>query len=302
MQGRKVLISGASGLIGSAIAASLEAQGWDVHRLVRKNTERPGDVLWNPYKKVAPEIVSGFDVVIHLAGENVFGIWTRAKKQRIRDSRNVSTRNLAEALAAARQKPQLFICASAVGYYGDREDEILDENSAPGTGFLAEGCIEWEAATLSAVEAGIATVNLRFGIVLSRSGGVLEKMVPAFRMGMGATIGNGRQWLSWIHMDDLTGAVEYIIDSSDNNSLRGPVNTVATNPVTNEQFSKMLAATLSRPAFLRVPAFVLRTAMGSAADEMLLASQRVMPTKLAASQYHFKFPDLKDALANLLRK
>jgi hypothetical protein len=298
MKERKVLISGASGLIGSAIVSSFAKQGCDIHRLTRGQTQEKGAIPWDPSQPVAEASVSGFGVVVHLAGENVFGIWTNEKKRRIRDSRNIGTRNLAEALARARQKPQIFICASAIGYYGNRGDEILTEESGPGTGFLAEECREWEAAATPASDAGIRTVNIRVGVVLSRAGGALSKMLPAFRMGFGGKIGTGKQWLSWIHIDDLVAAVAYL---ADHDSMRGPVNVVSPNPVTNAEFTRILARVLSRPAFFRIPEFALRVALGQAAEELLLSGQRVIPARLAASGYSFQFSDLKDAIKDLLQ-
>lgn len=300
MDQRKILISGASGLIGTAVGASLAADGCVISRLIRRNATRKGDVLWNPVQPIAPEKVSGFEVVIHLAGEGVFGVWTREKKRRIHDSRIVGTRNLAEGLARAEQKPRVFICASAIGYYGDRGDEVLREESSSGAGFLAEVCREWEAATAPAIDPGIRIVNLRTGHVLSAAGGILKKMLPPFRLGLGGKIGDGRQWQSWIHMNDWPGALRHIMN---HDSLRGPVNMVGPNPVTNGEFTKVLVGVLSRPAFFAVPGFALKAALGKeAANEMLLSGQRVEPGKLIASGYQFQFPKLQGALRDLLKK
>jgi uncharacterized protein len=300
MDARKILISGASGLIGTAVASSLAAHGCEISRLVRGKATRGGDILWNPAQVIAPEKVSGFDVVIHLAGEGVFGVWTREKKQRIYDSRIIGTRNLAEGLARAERKPRVFISASAIGYYGNRGDEVLREESAPGAGFLAEVCREWEAATIPAIDPGIRIVNIRTGHVLDPVGGMLKKMLLPFRRGVGGRIGDGGQWQSWIHMGDWLGALRHIID---HDSLRGPVNMVGPNPVTNAEFTKTLAGVLSRPAFFTVPGFALKAALGKeAADEMLLSGQRVEPAKLKANGYQFRFPDIEAALRDLLRK
>jgi uncharacterized protein len=293
----RVLISGASGLIGSAIAQSLTAQGCTVNRLVRKQTSDSSDILWAPLEPVAAEKVSGFDAVIHLAGENIFGIWTREKKRKILESRIKGTKNLAEALARAEQKPLVFICSSAIGYYGNRRDEILQEESPSGIGFLAEVCREWEAATAATATAGIRTVNMRTGIVLSSKDGALKKMLPAFRMGLGGKLGDGKRWWSWIHIEDLVGAVQHILN---HDSLRGPVNMVGPEPVTNAEFTKALAQALSRPAFFHVPEFVLWLALGKAANELLLSSQRVEPAKLNAAGYEFRFSRLQAALENLV--
>lgn len=246
---------------------------------------------------VSPNLVSTFDAVIHLSGENVAGRWTAEKKRRIRESRVVSTRNLSQAMAAAEKKPGVFICASAIGYYGNRGDQILTEESAPGSEFLAQVCCEWEAATELASDAGIRTANLRIGIVLSRNGGALKPMLLPFRLGLGGRIGSGRQWWSWIHIDDLVSAVWHILGST---SIRGPVNMTAPNPVTNAEFTQVLARALRRPALLPIPAFAARVAFGELADEGLLASATVEPKKLKASGFQFKFPDLRSALENLL--
>lgn len=300
MTARKILISGASGLIGTALVSSLEADGCEISRLVRGKVTRRGDILWNPAEPIAPEKVSGFDAVVHLAGEGVFGVWTCEKKRRIHDSRIIGTRNLAEALGRAEVKPRVFISASAIGYYGNRGDEILREESSAGTGFLAEVCREWEAATAPAIGASIRTVNIRTGHVLSPAGGILKKMLPPFRWGLGGNIGDGRQWQSWIHIGDLVGVIRHIIE---HDSLRGPVNLVGPNPVTNAELTKVLAGVLSRPAFFAVPGFALKLALRKeAANEMLLSGQRVEPAKLKASGYQFQFPELQAALRDLLGK
>ncbi len=254
-------------------------------------------VRWDPERPLPPESVSGFDSVIHLAGESVVGRWTKSKKARIRDSRVLGTRNLAQALAAAKDRPRVFVSASAVGYYGDRGDEVLREESSPGTGFLAEVCREWEAASQPAIEAGIRAVQIRIGVVLSTDGGALQKMLPAFRMGVGGNLGSGRQWMSWIHVQDLVGVVHHIFKSD---LLQGPVNLVGTQPATNSEFTKTLASVLSRPAVFPVPAFVAKLAFGQMAEEVLLASQRVEPAKLISSGYPFQYSDLRKALSAVL--
>ena len=209
----RILISGASGLIGAVLIPALEKRGDEVYRLVRRDPLDEREIRWNPMQTVSPRTVSGFDAVIHLSGENVAGRWTQAKKQRIRDSRVISTRNLAEAIAHADTPPKTFVCASAIGYYGNRGDEVLTEESQVGEGFLASTCREWEEASEPAARAGIRVVNLRIGIVLSRQGGALKQMLLPFRLGLGGRIGSGRQWLSWIHIDDLVAAVLHILDS-----------------------------------------------------------------------------------------
>jgi hypothetical protein len=242
--------------------------------------------------------VSGFDAVVHLAGESVVGRWTEAKRKAIRESRVLSTRNLATALAHSEAKPRVFVCASAIGFYGDRGDEVLGEESPMGRGFLAEVCQEWEDASRIAAEAGIRTVNIRTGLVLSARGGALAKMLAPFKLGLGGRLGSGRQWMSWIHMDDMVGAIHHVLGAE---SLTGPVNLVGPHPVRNSEFTKVLAVVLRRPAIFPVPQFALRLAFGKeAAEEMLLASQRVEPARLAASGYVFRFRELRAALENLV--
>ncbi|HKS71897.1 MAG TPA: TIGR01777 family oxidoreductase [Terriglobales bacterium] len=297
MANGRILVSGASGPIGAALLPSLRQHGYAVMRLVRGMTKSQDQIGWDPLKPVAPEIVSGFEVVIHLAGESIVGRWTEEKKKAIRDSRVVGTRHLAEALAQASQPPRVFLSGSAIGYYGDRGDEILNEDSLSGQGFLAEVSREWEAATQPAAAAGIRTVHLRTGVVLSAVGGALPKMLPPFKLGVGGIVGSGRQWWSWIDVQDEVGAMHHILKTE---SLTGPVNLVAPHAVTNAEFTKTLAAIFRRPAFVPVPAFAARLAFGPMADELLLASQHVEPTKLLQSEYSFQSTDLVNALSRVL--
>ena len=294
-----ILVSGSSGLIGTALVSALKSSGYEITCLVRDAASAKGQIQWDPAQPLAPESVSGFDAVVHLAGESIVGRWTEAKKRRIRESRVKGTLRLAEALAQAPQRPRVLISASAIGYYGDRGEETLREDSASGSGFLPEVCREWEDATEPATKAGIRTVQVRFGLVLSRSGGALQKMLPPFRMGIGGNMGNGRQWWSWIDIDDLVGAVQHVIKTE---TLRGPVNVVGPNPVTNAEFTKTLASVLSRPAILPMPAFAARLAFGQMGDELLLASQRVEPAKLLASGYVFQKLELRAGLDGILKK
>jgi hypothetical protein len=247
---------------------------------------------------VDPKIVSGFEAVIHLSGESIIGRWTNAKKQAIRESRVVSTRNLARALIEAKQRPQVFVCASAIGLYGDRGDEVLTESSASGQGFLAELCHEWEAASRTAADAGIRTINPRSGLILSSKGGALAQMLTPFKLGIGGRVGSGRQWWSWIHISDVTGAVLHGIKTE---ALSGPVNLTSPLPVPNAEFTSVLAGVLRRPAILPVPAFALRLAFGEMANDVLLSSQRVQPEVLERTGYSFRFTGLREALADLLR-
>jgi len=294
----KVLVSGSSGLIGSALLPALKASGYEVVCLGRGQSGN-GRIGWDPARPLAPESVSGFDAVIHLAGESIASRWTESKKKAIRDSRVLGTRHLAEALARAASPPRVLISASAIGFYGDRDDEILREDSASGgRGFLPEVCREWEAAADPAVQAGIRTAFLRTGIVLSAEGGALKQMLPPFRMGLGGKIGTGRQWMSWIDLRDEIGTIRHILM---NESLRGPVNSVSPHPVTNAEFTKTLASVLSRPAIFPMPAFVARLVFGQMGDELLLGSQRVAPAKLSATEYVFQKPDLRGALESILK-
>jgi uncharacterized protein (TIGR01777 family) len=297
----RVLVSGASGLIGSALVPALKTSGAQVVRLVRPNaakkaqpSEEEESVAWDPALPLAAEAVSGFDSVIHLAGETIMGRWTDAKKAKIRNSRVTSTINLARALAQAANKPKVFVCASAIGYYGNRGDEILREDSAPGAGFLPEVCRQWEAAAKTAFDAGIRTASLRTGVVLSAKGGALAAMLTPFKFGLGGRIGNGRQWMSWIDLQDMVGAILHILKTD---LLQGPVNMVAPRPVTNAEFTKTLARVLRRPAIFPVPAFAAKLAFGEMAEELLLGSQRVEPAKLIASGYPFRFRELKASLS-----
>ena len=294
----KILVSGSSGLIGAALVPALQSNGYEVVRLVR-GASASGQVGWDPARPLAPESVSGFEVIIHLAGESIVGRWTEAKKRRIRESRVQGTRALAAALAKAPQPPRLLISASAIGYYGNRGEETLREDSSSGDGFLPEVCREWEAAAEPASKAGIRAVQMRFGAVLSAVGGALQKMLLPFRMGVGGKVGNGRQWMSWIAIDDLVGAIQHVIKTD---TLQGPVNGVGPGPVRNAEFTKTLASVLSRPAIFPMPGFAARLAFGQMADELLLASQRVEPAKLMASGYVFQKPDLSTALEDILKK
>ena len=294
----RVLVSGASGPIGAALLPSLEQAGAEVVRLVRGPAPKAGQISWDPMGELAPAAASGFQAVIHLAGESVVGRWSAAKKRAILESRARGTRSVASALARAESKPEVFVCASAIGFYGDRGEEALTEESASGQGFLPEICREWEAASRIAAEAGIRTVNLRIGLVLSGKGGALPKMLTPFKLGLGGRIGSGKQWWSWVHVDDIVGAVQYALRTK---SLSGAVNMVGPNPVRNAEFTKVLASVLGRPAFFPVPGFALGLAFGrTAAQELFLASQRVEPGKLKGSGYEFRFADLRGALESLV--
>jgi uncharacterized protein (TIGR01777 family) len=293
----RVLVSGVSGPIGAALLPYLQSQGAQIVRLVRGPAHGPDQISWDPLKPVAAEAVSGFDAVIHLAGESIMGRWTEARKKSMCDSRVLATQHLATALVQTGTRPRVFICASAVGFYGNRGDEVLTEESAGGQGYAADLARDWEGASKIAAEAGIRTVNLRIGLVLSARGGALEKMVTPFKLGLGGKVGSGQQWLSWIHIDDIVGAIHHALH---NLSLCGPINLVAPNPTRNEEFTRVLASVLRRPAIIQVPAFAVRLAFGQMADELLLGSERVQPAKLLTSAYRFRFAELRAALEDLL--
>jgi uncharacterized protein len=293
----RILVSGVSGPIGKALLPLLHSRGYDVVRLIRGPATGKDQIAWHPGEPVSPEAVSGFDAVIHLAGETIFGYWGREKKARIRNSRVIGTRNLAEALAQAKPRPQIFICSSAIGYYGSRGDELLNEASDPGQDFLALVCRDWEAATKPAIDAGIRTAQIRTGVVLSSDGGALTKMLPPFKLGLGGRIGDGRQWMSWIDVQDMVGAILHILKTD---LLQGPVNMVAPKPVTNAEFTKTLASVLRRPAVFPLPALVVKTLFGEMGDATLLASQRVEPVRLVGTGYPFAFSDLRSSLEHLI--
>lgn len=297
----RVAVSGSTGLVGSEVVTVLSAGGHDVVRLVRR-VPAPGEkaVRWDPERReVDAAGLEGFDAVVHLAGENVgSGRWTAARKAAIRDSRVKGTRLLCEALAGLARPPETLVCASAVGYYGDRGEEVLTEESPPGAGFLPDVSREWEAASGAASRKGIRVVTLRIGMVISPKGGALARMLPLFRAGLGGVIGGGRQYVSWVALDDLPNIILHTLQRGD---LRGPVNAVAPRPVTNREFAEALGKALSRPTPLPVPAFALRLAVGGEmADALLLSSARVVPKRLIDSGYAFLSPELEPALRRLL--
>jgi uncharacterized protein (TIGR01777 family) len=294
----RILISGASGLIGSALLSSLHRDGHDVIRLVRSGPIG-NDLLWDPYGGILDtSTLSGLDAVIHLAGKSIAGArWTDSTKSDILTSRTIPTRFLAEQMVKLKQPPRLFLSASAVGFYGDRGKETLTESSGPGEGFLSEVCTAWEKATSPARDAGIRTVNLRIGVVLSTKGGALKEMLTPMKFGLGGKMGNGRQYWSWITLEDLIGSIRFILD---NDTLSGPVNAVSPNPVTNAEFTRLLARTLHRPAIFTVPEFALNLMLGEMARPLLLASARVLPAKLTKAGFAFQSSDLEPALRSVL--
>ncbi|MGC2209189.1 MAG: TIGR01777 family oxidoreductase [Candidatus Korobacteraceae bacterium] len=299
----KVLVSGAGGMIGHAVSTQLRARQHQVSALVRDpQRARPGDLLWQPSSPVDPSQLAVFDAIVHLAGSPVAVRWTAAAKAEIRNSRVEGTANLARAAAQAQQQsgqPKVLICASAIGYYGSRGEETLVEDSAPGLGFLAEVCCQWEAAALPAAMAGVRVVHMRSSLVLSPSGGALAKMLPAFRLGAAGTLGGGRQWWSWISLEDAARAFVFALE---NEHAHGALNVAAPHPVTNAEFTRTLGRIVGRPELLALPAFALRLAGGEMADELLLASQRVLPRRLLEAGFQFEDAELEPALRRLLNR
>jgi len=296
-----ILVSGASGLVGSSLIPALESARHSVRRLVRQRPEAGSpDIYWDPMGQFDPVGgIEGFDAVVHLAGESVVGRWSRNKKARILNSRKQGTMTLASAAARSQQPPKVVVSASAVGYYGNRGDDMLTEESTAGSDFLADVARQWEAALAPATQAGIRTVMLRIGFILSPRGGGLARMLPPFRMGLGGRLGSGRQWMSWISITDVVGAIQHALAAE---ALWGPVNAVAPHPVTNAEFTRTLGRVLRRPTIFPMPGFAARLAFGEMADALLLASQRVQPVKLQSSGFQFRHPELEGALRELLAR
>jgi uncharacterized protein (TIGR01777 family) len=289
-----VAVSGATGLIGTALVEHLRASGARVRRLVRPGRAGPDDVEWDPMRGVlAPNALDGVDAVVHLAGEPIAQRWSAEKKKAIRESRVRGTELLARRIAESERKPRVLLSGSAVGIYGDRGDETLDEESAPGTDFLAGVVREWEGATRAAADAGVRVAMLRTGLVLSPKGGALERLLLPFRMGVGGPIGSGRQWMSWISLHDHVRAVAYAMETE---TLSGPVNLVAPNPVTNAEFAITLGRVLTRPALVPVPGFALELMYGEMARATILSGQRVLPKVLVRTGFEFAHPALEQAL------
>ena len=298
----RILITGASGLIGKALRPSLEPKGYELILASRREPKDPQHVQWNPDTGFAePDLsrLEGLDAVIHLAGENVSGLrWTEEKKKAIRDSRVFGTRSLIETFDKLKAKPKAFISGSAIGFYGDRGDEVMTESSAPGKTYLSEVCKEWEAESRRAEDLGIRTVLLRTGIVLSKDGGALATMMTPFKLGVGGVVGSGKQWMSWIALDVVVGMISFALE---NEGVRGAVNVVAPNPVTNEEFTKTLGSVLYRPTFLPLPEFAVHMVFGEMGDALLLDSTRVVPKRLLDNGYKFGFTNLKAALEHAVK-
>ena len=296
-----ILVSGSTGLIGTAVCSFLSKKKHKVLRLVRRSASAPDEIPWDPSSGTLDvSALDGLDAVVHLAGENIAtGRWTADKKRMIRESRIQGTELLAKSLSYLFDPPKVLVSISAIGFYGNRGEELLDEESSAGTGFLPELCREWEAATVPAAMRGIRVVIPRVGMVLSAAGGSLPLMLPVFRHGIGGRIGNGRQYMSWIAIDDLVGAIHHAITRD---TLQGPVNAVSPNPLPNQVFTKVLSHVLARPAAFVLPGFVARLFLGQMADEVLLSSAKVFPSKLMKSGYKFAFPELDGALQHILQK
>jgi hypothetical protein len=294
----KVLVSGSSGLVGSALVAALARGGDEVLRLVRRPAGA-SELAWDPARGVAePARLEGVQAVVHLAGENIAaGRWTAERKTRLRESRVQGTRTLAQAMACARRRPAVLVSASAIGFYGDRGSELLSETSSGGAGFLAELCRDWEDATAPAADAGIRVVNLRIGVVLSASGGALARMLLPFRLGLGGRIGSGNQFMSWITLEDLVAVIRHALATS---ALSGPLNAVAPSPLQNREFTRVLAHVLRRPAIAPLPAFAAKLLLGEMAEELLLSGQRVTPERLLSTGFRFAHPELEGALRHVL--
>jgi uncharacterized protein (TIGR01777 family) len=302
----RVLVSGSRGLVGSALVPYLTAGGHSVARLVRFSSgQRAGlnvgeEIVWDPTsgETASRDSLEGFDAVVHLAGENIAGgKWTPAKKALIRESRVADTKVLVETLARLRRPPHVLVAASAIGFYGDRGDEVLTETSTRGTGFLADVCNGWEAAARGATAAGMRVINVRTGVVLSMAGGALKQMLPPFRMGAGGRVGSGRQWMSWIALDDL---LDVILHALLDDALAGPVNAVGPQPVINRDWTRALGRVLHRPTIAPLPAFAVRAAFGEMGQELLLASQRVLPERLLAAGHAFRYSAVESALRHVL--
>ena len=294
----KVAVTGSSGLIGSSLVSFLSEKSVTVSKILRENT-KDDDISWKPEDgDWDSAFTGGVDGIVHLAGENIAsGKWTRKKKEKIRNSRIEGTTRLCEHILKLPTPPSVLVCASAIGYYGNRGVEFLNEGSSRGSGFLPDVCLGWEEAAESVSKAGIRVVNVRFGIVLSKDGGALAKMMTPFKIGMGGKIGSGTQYMSWVAMDDVTGAIYHTLTTD---SLKGPVNVTAPNPVTNKEFTSTLGEVLKRPAVVPIPAFAAKLAFGEMANDLLLASTKVAPKRLSDSGYKFQYPELENALKHVL--
>ena len=294
----KVVVTGASGLIGSSLVPALESAGHEVIRLVRRRTLKAGEREWNPNGEPDPSLVEGADAVVHLAAETIKGWWTRRKKEQILSSRVRGTEMIARSIAAAQHKPRVFVSASGAGYYGDRRDEVVTEESSVGRGFLADLARQWERATSPAQDAGVRTVLLRISIVLSGHGGALQAMLPSFKMGMGGKVSNGRQFWPWITLEDMVRVIVFAIESD---GLSGPVNVCAPQHTTNKEFTRALGRVMRRPTIFPLPSVVVTLVLGEMGQEALLTSTRADPAKLKSAGFTFRHSEITEALASVLK-
>ena len=301
----KVMITGATGLVGTALIQSLRADGHQVRRLLRKKDEdeqdakQPGDIEWDPRSGDFDATAENADAVVNLAGASVAdGRWTEDRKELLRSSRVGITKGLVSAIEKMSPRPKVLVSASAIGYYGDRGDELLTEESGPRADFLSRLAEEWEAEARKAQALEVRVARLRFGVILAKDAGALPQMMLPFKIGAGGKLGSGKQWMSWVALDDVVRAIRFVIE---NPALRSAVNVTAPQPVTNAEFTKVLAHAMHRPAFFTVPPFALRILLGEMADEMLLSSQRVVPRALLDSAFQFQYPDLRSALTAILQ-
>jgi uncharacterized protein len=298
----KILISGSTGLVASALIPILQSKNHEIYKLVRKIGNQTNEILWDAEKGFSEQNerkLNGFDAVINLAGDNVASErWTPEKKRRIRNSRVLGTRHLVEALRKQQSKPKIFISASAIGFYGNRGDEILTEDSQKGEGFFPEVCTEWEAEALKAKDFGARVVLLRIGIVLAKEGGALKKMLLPFQLGLGGVVGSGKQWMSWIALEDLVRIIVFVLE---NNSVEDAINCTAPNPVTNYEFTKTLGKVLSRPTILSIPSLAIKFLFGEMGETLLLEGNRVLPKRLQDLGFEFHFSNLEDALRGILK-
>ncbi len=296
----KILISGASGLIGTNLISTLEAKGHEIYKLVRKTPQSFDEIQWdaeNGFSETEQAKLENFETVVHLAGDNVAGgSWTKEKKERIKNSRVVGTKILVDGLKKCKNPPKHFISASAIGFYGDRRDEVLTEDSAKGIGFFPEVCDAWEREAKKA-ESFARVVCMRIGVVLAKDGGALEKMLTPFKFGVGGTIGSGKQYMSWIAMDDIVAIVHFLLE---NPELKGSFNLTAPNPVTNKEFTNTLGKVLNRPTILPLPEFAVKLMFGEMGETLLLQGARVLPKRLQESGYQFKYTDLDEAMKGVL--